>query len=267
MSGRTQRLRISITGRKVYPSLEDVALVVDLDELAPVGGRATSRGDGRTFERFAKMGQDLLNRPWLRDERDQPNVATTRWTLKRKLLPTRAMSFAHAIREVSWEGGLSRKSQQSPVVSWPAACPPNACPLGAASRGLPTFPFVMRRDGGPELVIRGKHPVIPVPMLPRPGHEVSEPVEELKWGKLDDAAGARPCGRPPASRADPVGRLVPGEHVADAGDAAVFAAHHGEPLQREGRPGTVSQQVLETLKIARHVAVDERNPDAGGVSA
>jgi len=35
------------------------------------------------------------------------------------------------------------------------------------------------------------------------------------------------------------------EHVADAGDAAVFAADHGEPLQREGRPGTVSQQVLE----------------------
>jgi hypothetical protein len=52
------------------------------------------------------------------------------------------------------------------------------------------------------------------------------------------------------------------EHVADAGDAAVFAAHHGEPLQREGRPGTVSQQVLETLKIARHVAVQERDPDA-----
>ncbi|MFM1904274.1 MAG: hypothetical protein RLZZ440_2174, partial [Planctomycetota bacterium] len=33
--------------------------------------------------------------------------------------------------------------------------------------------------------------------------------------------------------------------------------------QREGRPGTVSQQVLETLIIAQHVAVDERDPDAG----
>jgi hypothetical protein len=90
-----------------------------------------------------------------------------------------------------------------------------------------------------------------MPVLPRRRHEVSEPVEELKWGKLDDAAGARPCGLPPTSQADPVGRLVSGEHVADAGDAAVFAADHGEPLQREGRPGTVSQQVLETLKIAR----------------
>jgi hypothetical protein len=31
-----------------------------------------------------------------------------------------------------------------------------------------------------------------MPVLPRRRHEVSEPVEELKWGKLDDAAGARP---------------------------------------------------------------------------
>jgi len=134
------------------------------------------------------------------------------------------------------------------------------------SRGitrLADIPDRERGDGGPELVIRGEHPVIAMPVLPRRRHKVSETVEELKWGKLDDAAGARPCGLTPTSRADPVGRLVSGEHVADAGDAAVFAAHHGEPLQREGRPGTVSQQVLETLKIARHVAVDERNPDAG----
>ena len=87
MSGRTQRLRISITGSKVYPSLEDVAFVVDLDELVPVGGRATSGRHGRRFERFAKMGQDLPNRPWLRDERDEPNVTAAVRALKRKLLP------------------------------------------------------------------------------------------------------------------------------------------------------------------------------------
>ena len=150
---------------------------------------------------------------------------------------------------------MSHESQPWPVTSPSATCPPTACPPVAASRGLPTFPFVMRRDGGPELVIRGKHPVIPVPMLPRPGHEVSEPVEELKWGKLDDAAGVRPRGLPPSPRANPVGCLVSREHIADFGRAAVFAAHHGEPLQREGRPGAVSQQVFEAPKIARHIAV------------
>jgi hypothetical protein len=55
---------------------------------------------------------------------------------------------------------------------------------------------------------------------------------------------------------------VSGEQEADAGDAAVFAAHHGEPFQREARTGRVSQPVLKTLKIARHVAVDECDPDA-----
>ena len=169
--------------------------------------------------------------------RAQTDVATAPRARNRKLLPHPRHEFRLWRREVSWEGSLSHQSHQSQpwqVASLSAACPPTACPPVAASRGLPTFPFVMRRDGGPELVIRGEHPVIPVPMLPRPGHEVSEPVEELKSGKLDDAAGARPCGLTPASRADPVGRPncdpASGEHVADAGDAAVFSADHGEPL-------------------------------------
>ena len=99
-------------------------------------------------------------------------------------------------------------------------------------------------------------------MLPRWRHEVSKPVEELKWGKFDDVVDARPRGLPPAPRADPVGRLVSGEHVANASDPAIFTAPHEEPFQREGRPGTVSQQMLETLKVARNVAVDERDPHA-----
>ena len=35
------------------------------------------------------------------------------------------------------------------------------------------------RDGGPELVIRCKHPVIPMPVLPRRRDEIGEPVEQL----------------------------------------------------------------------------------------
>ena len=56
---------------------------------------------------------------------------------------------------------------------------------------------------------------------------------------------------------------MPWQHVADLSDAAGWAADHGEPFKREGRPGAVSEKVLKTLKIARHVAVDECNPDAG----
>ena len=175
--------------------------------------------------------------------------------------PTRAISFAQAIRDVSCQRGLSVAWFASQQPS--AACVLPACPPAAASRRLPTLPLHECRDGGPELVIRRKYPVVAMPVPPRRRDEIGEPVEELKWGKLDDDAGARPRGLPPAPRANPVGCLVSGEHVADAGDAAVFAAHHGEPFQREERPGTVSQQVLETFEVARHVAVDECNPDAG----
>ena len=50
--------------------------------------------------------------------------------------------------------------------------------LGIAQRA--TVPDSERRDGGPELVIRGEHPVIPVPVLPRRRDQIREPVEELK---------------------------------------------------------------------------------------
>jgi hypothetical protein len=37
----------------------------------------------------------------------------------------------------------------------------------AASPRLPMFPFHQRRDGFPQPVIRGKHPVVAVPMFSR----------------------------------------------------------------------------------------------------
>jgi len=117
-------------------------------------------------------------------------------------------------------------------------------------------------DGGPERVIRGEHPVRAMPVLPRRRHEIGQPVQVVTRRGFDDAVSTRACGLPPAARADPVGRLVSGEHVADAGDAAVFAAHHGEPFQREGRPGTGSQQVLERLTRDTPLETEERDPDA-----
>lgn len=62
---------------------------------------------------------------------------------------------------------------------------------------------------------------------------------------------ALPHGRPPAPRAEPVGRLVSGEHGADATDAAVFTTPDGEPLHREGGPGALPQEVLNPSRRCR----------------
>ena len=50
-------------GQLVGRHLNRFAIVVNLHELAPVGGWAPGRRDGRRLERFAKMGQDLPDRP------------------------------------------------------------------------------------------------------------------------------------------------------------------------------------------------------------
>ena len=78
---------MSIAGSSSIRRLEDVAIVMDLHELAPVGRRATGRRDGRWLEQFAQMREDFPDRPRLRDERDQPDVAATVRALERKLLP------------------------------------------------------------------------------------------------------------------------------------------------------------------------------------
>ena len=80
---------------------------------------------------------------------------------------------------------------------------------------------------------RVRHPEIPVPMPPRWRHEIGQPVQEVTRREFNDAVGSRPRGLPPAPRTDPVGRLVSGEHVADASDPAIFTAPHEEPFQRE----------------------------------
>ena len=92
-----------------------------------------------------------------------------------------------------------------------------------AGRGVAVLADVadcQRRDGFPEPVIRGEHPVIPVPVLPRRRDEIGEPVQELKRREFDDTIGSRPCGLVPTPGPDPVGGFVSGQHVADLGDAA-----------------------------------------------
>jgi hypothetical protein len=99
--------------------------------------------------------------------------------------------------------------------------------------------------------------VIPVPVLARLRDQIGEPIQELKRRELDQAVRAGPRGLPPAARADAVGGLAPGHRVADA---TVGTADHGEPFEREGRPGAIPQEVLETLKIAGHIAADGAGP-------
>ncbi len=116
-------------GQLDYPSLKDCPVVVELDEVSPVGRRTTGRRDWRRLERFAEVREGLTSRGlWhpgllplanLRFEVSrllpavyfQPDIATT----SRARKPTRAMSFAQAIREVSCERGFAVVSQQTPV--------------------------------------------------------------------------------------------------------------------------------------------------------
>jgi hypothetical protein len=81
-------------------------------------------------------------------------------------------------------------------------------PIGRGITPLGDVPGGKCRDGPPLPVIRGKDPVLAVPVLPRWRDEVGEPVEELKRREFDDAIGSRPRRRPPATRADPVGSLA-----------------------------------------------------------
>ena len=65
-----------------------------------------------------------------------------------------------------------------------------------AGRGLLPLADVADReqcDRGPELVIGRKDAVIAMPVLPRWGHEIGQPVQKLKRRELDDAVG--PCPR------------------------------------------------------------------------
>jgi hypothetical protein len=54
-------------------------------------------------------------------------------------------------------------------------------PAGRDLALLANVPNGECRDGPPELVIRRKHPVIAVPVLPRRRNKVRQTIEELKW--------------------------------------------------------------------------------------
>ncbi len=64
-------------GQLVGRRQKECPVVVDLHELSPVGGWPAGGRDGRRFEWFAEVDQDLPDRTRLGDECDEPDVATT----------------------------------------------------------------------------------------------------------------------------------------------------------------------------------------------
>ena len=65
------------------------------------------------------------------------------------------------------------------VTTAPRGATAGRMPTGHSLAPLADVPNGQRRDGGPELVIRRKDAVIPMPVLAR-RYEIGEPVEELK---------------------------------------------------------------------------------------
>ena len=78
------------------------------------------------------------------------------------------------------------------VTTAPRGATAGRMPTGHSLAPLADVPDGQRRDGGPELVIRRKDAVIPMPVLARRRYEIGEPVEELKRREFDDAMSSRP---------------------------------------------------------------------------
>ena len=208
--------------------LQDVVVDMDLHEFAPVGGWVTSGCERRRVGRFAEMCQDLPNCPRFRDERDPPDVAAAVRALERKPLLDSGNEFRPRNPRGVVRAGL--------CLSVAAAFRGGTVSPMPAGRGLAPLADVadrQRRDGFPEPVIQREYSVLAMPMLPRRRDEIGEPVQELKRCGFDDAIRTEPRGRAVAAGSDPVDGFMSGQHVANFGCAAVWAASHGEPLKRE----------------------------------
>ena len=84
-------------GQLVGRCLKDVAVVMGLHELAPVGRRAASGRTRRRLERLAKMYENLPDVPWIGDEGDEPDVAAAVQAQKGKLLTNSGHKFCPEI--------------------------------------------------------------------------------------------------------------------------------------------------------------------------
>jgi len=65
-------------GQLVWRRLKDVAIVMDLHEIGPVGGRPPGGRHWRRFEWFTQVREDFADGPWVGDERDHVDVVAPR---------------------------------------------------------------------------------------------------------------------------------------------------------------------------------------------
>jgi hypothetical protein len=134
-------------------------------------------------------------------------------------------------------------------------------PAGRGVASLADFPDGQSRDGPPELVTRGEHPVIAMPVLSRRRDKVRQTIEKLKRREFDDASGSRPRGLSPAARpswrpSGPCGgRCTTADAAALAGEghdeslAAARAESAGE-AEAEEPAGEIAAEFV--LNVYRH---------------
>ena len=75
-------------GQFVGRRLNHVAIVMHLDQFAPVGRWAASGRKRGRLERLAKMCENLTDGLWIGDEGDEPNITAAVRALEWKLLAT-----------------------------------------------------------------------------------------------------------------------------------------------------------------------------------
>jgi hypothetical protein len=120
-------------------------------------------------------GENFPDRARLRDEGDQPDVAATRRALERKLLGDPGEQFRPCNpRRIVGAGLLGRVSR---VAAASCGAPVVRMPARRGITRLADVPDRERRDGPPQLVIRRKHPVVAMPVLPRRWDEIGESVQ------------------------------------------------------------------------------------------
>ena len=144
---------------------------MDLHELAPFGGRPASGRNRRRLERFAKVREDLADRPRLRDEGNEPDVAAAPRAQERKLFP----DPRHQFRPRN-PGGVVRAGLFMSVAAAFRCMSAVRVPAGRGIPLLSDIPDRQCRDGRPQRVVRREDAVIAMPVLAWLRDQIRKPI-------------------------------------------------------------------------------------------